>query len=1291
MIDKNDVRMPAQRENIEEIQNNGELVAKIEKLLEMVNSVDNKQELRLKEKYYSRFHWFGGSHSDSAHSYYSYQEEAVYDFIFMLNKSGILSDQVGMGKTIEAGMIISELASRNELRSLLIIVPNEIMASKWEDELENKFGIKEHIVRDEFGKEKQVYPKAKTIKNLNDFYRCVFGSVSKEKFSEFSQHKFEHTYTGNDEDDKLQDVLYGYVKEDIKKVVELINIDFEDNEITGNPTLSFNGKNFVIKNFGLSHPYVLDENGEISNYVKRKRGKISSIINNRRFNNEYKKILDKELEGLCALIGKFITTIPEEITKIAVNMTSSNNYPILIIPKEFSEYSGDKAELKEFLNCVLLDEIKDYKHTYCTQNESGEILPVNDPYRIVDFFIDAGYQTLIIDEVHDYIDVETTINRNIFHNDPEKRKKYNSTDYNRYELFDDYHFIKKSSLFKKLKSLADKANRKIFLTATPIKSDMVDFYLLTLIASNKDSDAYKKTSEALERDYAYNDELKEEAITELYNSFKTCVEATSAEYFKVHSNVFFALAYETENEKGSNLIKSSRCKYPYFNNAYLRQHVNDEKLIREYLLSQMSYLTMEEIVIELILAYNAERETRLDSVKETISALNDLFMIDEGSSLQTRVVFRSLLNNVIRIRFEEDFTKDNGEPIKRIRELLELEDGPRRWHKTYRKYGIRHTRHQTYNLSDCQNLSKLNKNKQDRYKNLPVWPRRNGKVIFLLRDDVFFDNFIEVKRKYSPGEDDQLKIEDLPNYDRLKGKEEEKQERFKDAVNIFDYINNSMSGGDEHHMPLNSRYQSIGLDDNGMVDYKLALVNKLMLGSDNALGSISGKVLLFAEKDRDAILEWFRYQKCAPLYVQGEGNELIPEKLETYKKKWESYNVDSVEGSWRVTSKAENLKGMEGNVLIVIDPKRYEKGVDLQQANTIINFDLNYCPLKMEQRIGRIDRIRPAEQERDINIISFVPYNNMSGFVINFFANEMKMFTQWMGETTGIVSVPEEDGKGRSAEKVAFEDKVTELEEHYCNIYKLCKEDVKAATIADMADKFEKTYCGDFSQNEKAQIKVDFDFINQLRSDFNDVFLNSLSPENKGYSVHGSQKKVIRFNTTMSVLESVCEAESCERCPNRESCGNKKRKVNNQYPEFVKAINAFLKNGNSYWTKAISRREKYLGDSMIGSASTKASDSMLQTMKMRQNAFADTQKEIQQKLPDVTEKTFTMDFDQFMQEIFLPVKKLYWDDVVNKYIAILLEKFYKQCDSVLQSAKLFEKFIKNLSIADFINNMEGKM
>lgn len=60
--------------------------------------------------------------------------------------SGILiADEVGLGKTIEAGIIWTELRAREEMRRLLIVCP-AMLREKWRDELLNRFGIESQMV-----------------------------------------------------------------------------------------------------------------------------------------------------------------------------------------------------------------------------------------------------------------------------------------------------------------------------------------------------------------------------------------------------------------------------------------------------------------------------------------------------------------------------------------------------------------------------------------------------------------------------------------------------------------------------------------------------------------------------------------------------------------------------------------------------------------------------------------------------------------------------------------------------------------------------------------------------------------------------------------------------------------------------------------------------------------------------------------------------------------------------------------------------------------------------------------
>ena len=69
-----------------------------------------------------------------------HQLAAAQAFLSGLRGFGMLADVVGSGKTYEAGIILSELAARGKVQSLLIITPDQAFAD-WKDVIENKFGL----------------------------------------------------------------------------------------------------------------------------------------------------------------------------------------------------------------------------------------------------------------------------------------------------------------------------------------------------------------------------------------------------------------------------------------------------------------------------------------------------------------------------------------------------------------------------------------------------------------------------------------------------------------------------------------------------------------------------------------------------------------------------------------------------------------------------------------------------------------------------------------------------------------------------------------------------------------------------------------------------------------------------------------------------------------------------------------------------------------------------------------------------------------------------------------------
>src|ERR1017187_406111 len=56
----------------------------------------------------------------------------------------LLADDVGLGKTISAGLIVSELISRSRLSKILIVCP-KLLGPQWKEELQTKFDIPSEI------------------------------------------------------------------------------------------------------------------------------------------------------------------------------------------------------------------------------------------------------------------------------------------------------------------------------------------------------------------------------------------------------------------------------------------------------------------------------------------------------------------------------------------------------------------------------------------------------------------------------------------------------------------------------------------------------------------------------------------------------------------------------------------------------------------------------------------------------------------------------------------------------------------------------------------------------------------------------------------------------------------------------------------------------------------------------------------------------------------------------------------------------------------------------------------
>ena len=77
------------------------------------------------------------------------------------------------------------------------------------------------------------------------------------------------------------------------------------------------------------------------------------------------------------------------------------------------------------------------------------------------------------------------------------------------------------------------------------------------------------------------------------------------------------------------------------------------------------------------------------------------------------------------------------------------------------------------------------------------------------------------------------------------------------------------------------------------------------------------------------------------------------------------------------------------------------EGVDLQFARVIVNYDLPWNPMRVEQRIGRIDRI--GQKAQSIVIINFHVRDTIDGCIYAHLYNKIGIFEQSIGTLEGIL------------------------------------------------------------------------------------------------------------------------------------------------------------------------------------------------------------------------------------------------------------------------------------------------
>ncbi len=95
------------------------------------------------------------------------------------------------------------------------------------------------------------------------------------------------------------------------------------------------------------------------------------------------------------------------------------------------------------------------------------------------------------------------------------------------------------------------------------------------------------------------------------------------------------------------------------------------------------------------------------------------------------------------------------------------------------------------------------------------------------------------------------------------------------------------------------------------------------------------------------------------------------------------------------------------DVPVMICTDSGSQGLNFQYCDVIVNFDLPWNPMKVEQRIGRIDRI--GQQSNDVYIYNFVMKDTIEEKIFSVLGEKISLFKECIGDLENILTDNEEE------------------------------------------------------------------------------------------------------------------------------------------------------------------------------------------------------------------------------------------------------------------------------------------
>lgn len=205
---------------------------------------------------------------------------------------------------------------------------------------------------------------------------------------------------------------------------------------------------------------------------------------------------------------------------------------------------------------------------------------------------------------------------------------------------------------------------------------------------------------------------------------------------------------------------------------------------------------------------------------------------------------------------------------------------------------------------------------------------------------------------------------------------------FSGSFSMITLIKEMCSSKEATYLTLNNmRQKCVNAEE---IEYIEALIEQLMALETNAkaektfeiIQKANDKVLIFTEyRATQAYLQWY-------LHTKGITSVTFNGKFSKSKRDW--------------------MKQLfKEKVQVLIATESGGEGINLQFCSHVINYDLPWNPMKLEQRIGRVHRLG---QEQDVHIYNLAIQHTIEEEIVRLLSDKIDVFEKVVGELDAILS-----------------------------------------------------------------------------------------------------------------------------------------------------------------------------------------------------------------------------------------------------------------------------------------------